>query len=1199
MQHVRHLEGCIKRCQDGMNEVDAVVDEFGKCNVDDEKMLHLWQSIERSEVKLLHALAVCDTSVHSNYFRVMYLLSHGEEVLAQMQLAKERILRCFRSIAAKRERGVMTTSVPTNGINAAGLAAVDYLVRTAATILSELRDRGQHLVDNAVLLKKKLVYSLQGEGDVMMELHQKDKDQSGGMKLEYPLHIFPSFPEDVEKEKNGIAVLSDLREDYDVESWTSSWEESNAIWTDLQLMTTSLRNAFSAFACKHYFVAAYDFALVMKLLATKCYTVEELLMTVLSLEYRKEREFLLSHFIKTSELTDRAASPWAASILTKMHPNILPKDFFLARGNPMPPYFISLTFVSLVWNTAFCLWQKGCVKEAHQWLCEIDVERLFILAGAMEKGIEKESVNGVCGLMTRHRFTEYGERISLETRVGRSDPFEVAHVNEGGNLNEPREEYQESACLYPLLCRILCLRNLCAVLLLCTTPQDVLFLLLHFHSALQWQARCMLPQNDCVNSEEREFKRGQPHTDATAEVLTVAMLVVEYYLTQRAMVTMELSVSSGSSSPMEVDMAVHQVCDELICFLSSAKISGVEDLEQNGFPPNWHVRYDEESNVRNDDPENPLGPSWITVQVLGMTQAFASGFRSSNFYRRAFSAGEPNAMHRGAVGDGMKPAEKRSTWSSSLANSMQNTARFIMKSVGSSWERGEVTDTARKTSFLSSELRAILLLPQCFEVKEYLRAEKGPGVLCFPSLHGVGLPLLPEEELVDGSCKSSEDLAWRLLVIACRYSQSQSLVPLMPHNSTDDIDGLIEIVIPEINNSARMLISELNSHAGDEWLPVWKHERSLSAGRIRTSKLLAALERGTFMSVTRDDPRRDGADGGQHGERAAHPEKELLHDSMFTKNSIPPAADAMKNRENVLEEHKDEAEESTAQLWDAPAPIFTPPIHFDFSAFTSGSAEALHATRQIVDDLLRGQAAADDATVHSKEMTAESNTHHMSVLTPNSRQLLHEELPSIWQFMPWRLIYSSRHHGFSFNAMLSCSQREVDASQEHGRISPMLLVIELMTTNRREPTNDEDEATKLVIGACLSEPLHTGTRRFYGNSGTFVFQLLLSSTASQSASPQLRIYRATGKNQQFINTMSHSLAIGGGGGCSIFFNDTITHGSTAACATFDAPPLTHWSTSSSFFSWSSDVAVEGVTKDDLASSYDFDVCSLELLVIGN
>ncbi|EKG04442.1 hypothetical protein TCSYLVIO_004499 [Trypanosoma cruzi] len=1198
MQHVRHLEGCIKRCQDGMDEIDAVVDEFGKCIVDEEKVLHLWQSIERSEVGLLHALAVCDTSVHSSYFRVMYLLSHGDEVLAQMQLAKERLLRCFRFIAAKRERGVMDATAPTNGMDATGSAAVDYLVREAATILSELRDRGQHLVDNALLIQKKLIYSLRGEGDVMMELHQQDEDQSGGIKLEYPLHIFPSFPEDAEKEKNGIAVLSKLKEDHGIESWTP-WEESNAIWTDLQLMKMSLRNAFSAAACKHYFVAAYDFALVMKLLATKCCTVEELLMTVLSLEYRREGDSSLSQFIKTSELTERATSPWAASILSKMHPNVLSKEFFLARGNPMPPYFISLTFVSLVWNTAFCLWQKGCVKEAHQWLCEIDVERLFILAGATEKGTEKECVNGVCGLMTRHRFTEYGERISLETHVGRSDPFEPAHVDEGGKLKGPRGEYQESARLYPLLCHIVCLRNLCAVLLLCTTPQDVLFLLLHFHSALQWQAQCVLPQSDCVNWEEREFKREQPHTDATAEVLTVAMLVVEYYLTQRVIVTVESSVSSGSPSPMDVETAVHQVCDELICFLSSAKLSGVEELEQHGFPPAWHVRYDDESNARNDDSDSSLGPSWLTVQVLGMTQAFASGFRSSNFYRRAFAAGEPNAIHRGAVGDGVKPVEKRSTWSSSFANRMQNTARFIMKSVGGSWEGGEDTETARKSSFLSGELRAILLLPQCFEVKEYLRAEKGPGDLCFPSLHGVGLPLLPEEELVDGSCKSSEDLAWRLLVIACRYSKSQSLVSLMPHSSTDDSDGLLDIVIPELNNSARMLMSGLKVHAGDEWLPVWKHERSLSAGRVRTSKLLAALERGTFMSVVRDDPRRDGADSRHHGERAAHPEKEFLHDTIFSRNSIPPAADVMKNSENVAEEHKGEAEGSTARLWDSPAPTYTPPIHFDFSAFTSGSAEALQATRQIVDDLLRGQEATGNAAANGEEMIAESNTHCMSVLTPNSRQLLHEELPSIWQFMPWRLIYSSRHHGFSFNAMLSCSQREADASREHGRISPTLLVIELMTTNRRASTSDEDGPKKLVIGACLSESLHTGTRRFYGNSGTFVFQLLLSSAASQSASPQLRIYRATGRNQQFINTMSHSLAIGGGGGCSIFFNDTITHGSTAACATFDAPPLTHWSTSSSFLSWSSDVAAEGETKDDSALSYAFDVCSLELLVIGD
>ncbi|RNF15953.1 conserved TLD domain protein [Trypanosoma conorhini] len=1179
MQHVRRLEKCIKRCEDDMERVNAVVKSSDCSIAENGSAWQLWETLETDEAALVHVLAVCDTFIHSCRFRVMCLFSQGNEILAQMQLAKQRLLRCFSSVASKQGKGGTTTAASGSSADAGESATITQLVSGAPRLLCELRDREQQLIDNALMIKRDVFHSSRGEGDVMLELHAQQEGSPRGMTPESLLHIFPLFPEDAARETHAGTAAAALKNEHGVGP-SSPTGEADTIWTDLRLMNISLRSAFAAAACKHHFAAAYDFAFVTKLVVTKCFTAEELLMTVLALESGRSGDSSPQHDVQSSE---GATSPWVALMLSDLHANVLPKEAFLTRENLTPPYYVSLIFASLVWNTAFCLWQKGCVKEAHQWLCEVDVERLLVLAAAKEKEDAGADVNGIHGLHTRRHVMKYCLRPSLETCMTPSHPGTSTHVDESCTPKELQDEPHEAPQIHHLLRRIVALREVCAMLLSCTTPQDVLFLILQMQHALRWQMRCSLHQDDPVGAGEDVPTTGGSPTDATAEALTVVVLIVEYYLTQRAMATVEASASSDAFLPVTVDAAVQQACDELIYFLSSGRLTGVEDVEQRGIPPSWHLQYDgdDKHDARGDDPERAKRPPWLSVQVLGTAQAFASGFHGSVFYQCAVAAHETRAVRREAQREAAKPAERRSSWSASLANMVQSAARLIIKGVGSSWEEVEDAGTASNFSSSCSELRPSRLVPQCFKEKQYLRAKQGTGILWIPSLHGVGVQLLPEEEVVEGPYKGFDDVAWRLLVVACRYSNSQSLVSLTSHDGARSGGGPLEMVVPELNNAVRILMSNLNNRAGDRWWPLWHQQRNLSAGRARIGRLLEALDRGTYMSVMRAGLRRATADDGAQGNRAPQP------------------AAASKKSEDVVKEHTGEETEAVSGLWDFPPPKYIPPLQFDFSAFASGSAQAFWATQQLVEDLSRRQNAADKAASTGNETPAEDNSQSLSLLTTRSRHLLHQALPGIWQFMPWKLIYSSRFHGFSFTNMLSCSQRVVDAARRRKNMPPMLLVMEVVSPNGGASIDSTEGPVRLVIGAFLSHPLHVGTHRFYGNSDTFVFQLLISSTP---ASTELRVYRATGKNQQFIKTTSRSLAVGGGGGCSVFLNNTVTHGSTAACVTFDAPPLTQWHTPPFSLSWSFDrasVAAAGEAMEkDAARSYAFDIRSIELLVVG-
>ncbi|KPA73624.1 TLD domain protein conserved [Leptomonas pyrrhocoris] len=220
--------------------------------------------------------------------------------------------------------------------------------------------------------------------------------------------------------------------------------------------------------------------------------------------------------------------------------------------------------------------------------------------------------------------------------------------------------------------------------------------------------------------------------------------------------------------------------------------------------------------------------------------------------------------------------------------------------------------------------------------------------------------------------------------------------------------------------------------------------------------------------------------------------------------------------------------------WDVP-PHYTPDVSLDFSAFTTTSVETQEATRQLVESLQRQQHDAD--SVHA-------NVPGISLLSSACRRLLHDELPLLQQYCPWRVIYSTRMHGVSLGTLFANCRRE---SERHMRLPsglfslpsametsssgggpssadarPMLLVLELPASTTlsfaeddagvrealaqlRRPCTAERAATaataadyheltpfnKLYVGAYLSDLLRLESRRYYGTQECFVFQLLV------------------------------------------------------------------------------------------------------------
>ncbi|KAG5511907.1 hypothetical protein JKF63_07732 [Porcisia hertigi] len=251
--------------------------------------------------------------------------------------------------------------------------------------------------------------------------------------------------------------------------------------------------------------------------------------------------------------------------------------------------------------------------------------------------------------------------------------------------------------------------------------------------------------------------------------------------------------------------------------------------------------------------------------------------------------------------------------------------------------------------------------------------------------------------------------------------------------------------------------------------------------------------------------------------------------------------------------------------WDVP-PAYTPDVSLDFSAFTTSSVETQESTRRLVESMQQREQAQckhdkddddddDDGDNHNScnEAVEEPG---VSVLSRACRRLLHDELPLLQQYCPWRVIYSTRMHGVSLSTLLANCRREMELESRHGygatsatstpvNSKPMLLVLELPSSttfkfddddagvreawgadpdtptsaplafptaqsSSHKEADDGDHAHdrddnpnrrkkknrnhKLFIGAYLSDLLQIESRRYYGNGDCFVFQLLVPGT---------------------------------------------------------------------------------------------------------
>nr|XP_056700840.1 LOW QUALITY PROTEIN: TLD domain-containing protein 2 [Euleptes europaea] len=149
---------------------------------------------------------------------------------------------------------------------------------------------------------------------------------------------------------------------------------------------------------------------------------------------------------------------------------------------------------------------------------------------------------------------------------------------------------------------------------------------------------------------------------------------------------------------------------------------------------------------------------------------------------------------------------------------------------------------------------------------------------------------------------------------------------------------------------------------------------------------------------------------------------------------------------------------------------------------------------------------------------------HEQVLNEKSNILNLEEIQKLAPHLPlrvighpWDLIYYTARDGFSLKTMY---RHMIDL------VSPILLVI-----------RDTDSQ---IFGAFSSTAIHVSSG-FYGNGEMFLF----------SFSPQLKVFKWTGKNTFFMKGDADSLAIGGGSGkFGLWLDGDLNHGGSHHCETF-------------------------------------------------
>ncbi|XP_046871748.1 nuclear receptor coactivator 7 [Hypomesus transpacificus] len=131
---------------------------------------------------------------------------------------------------------------------------------------------------------------------------------------------------------------------------------------------------------------------------------------------------------------------------------------------------------------------------------------------------------------------------------------------------------------------------------------------------------------------------------------------------------------------------------------------------------------------------------------------------------------------------------------------------------------------------------------------------------------------------------------------------------------------------------------------------------------------------------------------------------------------------------------------------------------------------------------------------------------------------LSAELPPRTVGHPWKLAYSTSHHGSSLRSLYR---------RLNGTDAPVLVIIK--------------DALNQVFGSFLSHPLRP-SEKFYGTGETFLFML----------HPRFKCFKWTGENSFFIKGDLDSFAIGGGSGhFGLWLDETLYLGRSSPCYTFN------------------------------------------------
>ncbi|XP_031461554.1 TLD domain-containing protein 2 [Phasianus colchicus] len=141
-----------------------------------------------------------------------------------------------------------------------------------------------------------------------------------------------------------------------------------------------------------------------------------------------------------------------------------------------------------------------------------------------------------------------------------------------------------------------------------------------------------------------------------------------------------------------------------------------------------------------------------------------------------------------------------------------------------------------------------------------------------------------------------------------------------------------------------------------------------------------------------------------------------------------------------------------------------------------------------------------------------------SILQEREIEELGPHLPTRLRQQPWSLLYCTARDGFSLRTLYRCT----------GRLSsPALLLIR------------DTEAQ--VFGAFSTSPIHV-SNGFYGTGETFLF----------SFSPELKVFRWTGRNSFFLKGDTDLLMVGGGSGkFGLWLDGDLHHGGSCPCETFN------------------------------------------------